>query len=820
MDMILQHLKYGFRSLRATPRLTFAALACIGLGLGSAVFMFTLINAVLLRSAPFPHPDRLVRLWTVADQNGAPDDISYLDFQDVKQASKSFTALEMTTRTRFAVMTDDGTERMRGEAVTPGYFQLIAQKTLMGRLFSAEEYARGANRVVLISYDMWQRKFSGRPNVVGETVRARGTLGANQLSLYTIVGVMPAGFIGTVDADVSDFWIPAESYEPRSEYENRRERGTWAIGLLKPDVSLPAAQAEIQQIGRRLAAVFPKDYEHIHLGLEPFGESWRVKYRAGLLMLLGAAVLLLLIACTNVANLLLARLAQRENELMLRLVLGAQRKRVLGQLLTESLLLSLTGGAVGALLAFAGIRLFALANVIKLPPYVALTPDARVIALTAVLMLLTGVVFGVLPAWFGSRVNASQNLREAGRSVSLGRRQRLYGQFLVVLEVSFTFVLLIGSVLMLRSYMNLTHSDLGFRTQNLLRMAVSLDQVQYATPQSQINFIQEARTRLANYPGVSSMTFVVGVLPPWFDAHSDLAVNGEPNDALKHIDRHAVDADFFSTLGIPLLEGRGIRASDRVDAPRVAVVSRSLARFIATGDGSGAVGKVIQTVTNATTAALSPPIEIVGVVQDVHYHGPLTQRQYDYDLYLPIEQRLGSVISFGFHTSVDPATLIQPLRRELGRIVPTSPVHWVSTMKDELALQAGDNRFYAYLTGVYATCAVLLAILGIYSVLANSVSRRFGEIGIRMAMGAQSGDIVQMVLVQGMKTLVFGLVVGVALALFGTKLVASLLHGVGANDPLSFAAVTLGLLVLGVLACYLPARRATRADPLIVLRGE
>ena len=537
-------------------------------------------------------------------------------------------------------------------------------------------------------------------------------------------------------------------------------------------------------------------------------------------MLLGAAALLLLIACTNIANLLLARLSQREHELTLRMVLGAQRNRILRQLLTESILMSVIGGVSGALLAFWGMKPFIDAKVIKLPSYVQITPDLRVIGMTLVLLLFTGIVFGVLPAWFGTRVSASQQMREASRSVSQGKRQRLYGQFLVVLEVSFTFVLFIGSVLMLHTYRNLIQSDLGYRTENLLRMAVSLDQTVYPDAASQINFVRDAKARLETYPGVRKVSFIAGILPPWFDDRFDLAINGEPNDGLKQIGRHAIDPDFFETLSIPLLQGRGIQSTDRAETPQVAVVSKSLARFIAGGEGSGIIGRTLQLVTDPATKRLSPPIEIVGVVKDVRYHGPLADRKADYDLYVPITQAPQSVMSVAFYTSVDPATLIVPLRRELGHLAPTSPQHWISTMKDELALQYGDARFYAYLTGIYATCAVLLAILGIYSVLSNSVSRRFGELGIRMAIGAQAGDIVRMVLSQGMKTLIFGLVVGAALAILGSKLVTSLLYGVAANDPISFLAVASALLVLGLIACYLPARRATRADPLIVLRGE
>jgi predicted permease len=821
MDSLSQQLRHGIRSLLATPRLTLAALACTALGVGSAVFMFTLIDAVLFRSAPFPHSDRLVRVWTVADGSGQNDDLSSLDFQDLKRMSTSFESLEMVARTRFAVVTEDGTERMRGEAVSPGYFDLIALKPAKGRLFSADEYRSASNPVMLISYAWWQRTFKGRPDILGRTVRARSTYqGQSSTALFTIAGVMPVGFTGTVDADVADFWIPAEHFAPRRTFQERSSREIWSIGLLKSSVSPAAAHLEVRNIGQRLAVQFPKDYDGIHLGVERFGESWRAKYRAGLLMLLTAALLLLLIACTNIANLLLARLSQRAHELALRLILGAQRRRVLSQLLIESTLLSLVGGTVGVGLAFFGIRLCVLAQVVKLPSYVEIAPDARVIVLAFAMVLLTGALFGVLPAWFGSRVNASQSLRDAGRSLTMGRQQRRYGQVLVVVEIAFTFVLLTGSVLMLRSYLNLVHGDVGYRTDHLLRMGISLDPTVYPDSRAQIRFVREAKARLGSYPGVRSVAFIAGVLPPWFDNTLDLALNGVPNNALKQIDRHGVDADFFGTMGIALASGRGIELTDRSDTPPVAVVSRSLARFVAGGDGSAAVGKQLQFVTDPATNRLSPLTQIVGVTEDVRYHGPLAGRRYEYDVYVPLEQAPQSVMSLAIHTSVDPATLIEPFTRSLGRMAPTSPQHWISTMQSELALQYGDNRFYATLTNGYGACAAILAILGVYSVLANSVSRRFNELGVRLAIGAQSSDIVRMILAQGAKTLVVGLLVGVALAIAGSRLLTSLLHGVSPTDPGTFVGVGAILLCLGLFACYVPAQRAAAADPLLVLRGE
>jgi putative ABC transport system permease protein len=825
MDKLIQDLRHGWKSLMSTPRLTLAALACIALGIGSALFMFTLINAVLLQRPPFPDAERLARVRLLNTEGEGQGDISYLEYRDFKEQAKSFDALEVAVRSRMPITTEGGTERVRGESVSPGYFKLIGLRPALGRLFSDDEYAPDAQPVILIGDDLWRRKFGADPEIVNKTLRVRTGQPEEPDRIYTIVGIMPPGFVGTVDPDISEFWLPIEQNPLRQLFEDRGVRNFWNIARLKPGVSIETAKAEAEEIGRRIAAANPGLYDDRQFRIEPFGESWRAPIRAGLIMLMVAAALLLLIACTNIANLLLARLAQREHELTLRLVLGAQRGWILRQLLTESLILSVLGGALGTLLAFWGIKLFVASKSVRLPSYVEIVPDARVVALALGLVLVTGILFGVLPALFGARVNASQQLREASRGVSLGKRQRIYGQVLVVLEVTFTFVLVIGAMLMLRTYLNLTNTDVGFRTQNLLRMAISLDSAEYPDPPARLNFIDRADAAIRNYPGVRDVTIMSEVLPPWDDNSFDMALAGVPNEALQDISRHAIDQNFLRVMEIEHKWGRTFEPNDRQGGPRVALVSESLARFIVGGaEANTVLGKSFQLVRNAETGELSDPYEIVGVVEDVLYHGPrplmtdLGGNQYD--IYVPLAQFPGSVLSLAIHSAGDPAALNLPLQRELGKIAPTSPMHWISTMEEELANQFLDARFYAYLTTGYSICALLLAALGIYGVLANSVTRRFGELGIRMAIGAQGRDIVRLVVGQGMRTLLIGLVIGAVIAILGTKLVVSLLYGVTASDPLTFVMVAAILLVLGLMACYLPARRATRIDPVVVLRND
>jgi predicted permease len=584
-------------------------------------------------------------------------------------------------------------------------------------------------------------------------------------------------------------------------------------------VALSAAHAEVTGIGRRLATQYPEAYRDISLAVEPLGESWRSRFRGGLTLLTAAAGLLLLIACTNVSYLLLARLAQREHELRLHLALGATPGVIARQILLESVLLAVVGGAAGTLLAVRGVSLVAAARVFQLPPYVTLAVDARVIAVAVGLLLLTAVVSGVLPAWFGTRLNAGHQLPEIGRGTTLGKRQRLTIDGLVAAEVALSFLLLIGSALIVRSYANLLGSDPGYRTDRLQRMAITLDPQEFGTAERQLAFAGEAKAQLAAQPGVTGVSIIAGVLPPWFDPEVQLGIGGVPAPELAAVRQHAVDEDFFLLMGVDLLGGRGPTASDDASAPRVAVVSRSVARALAGGDGLAALGRRFEIMRRGQRGPEPVSVEIVGVAQDVRYNGPLgSPVLVDRDIYLPIAQQVDPTLSIAIATAGDPAPLLPGFQRLLGRLAPTSPQHWISTMEEELALQFGDARLYAWLTGVFGATALLLVTLGIYSVIANAVTRRLSELSVRMAVGARPRDIVVMVLSQASRPLFVGIAVGGALALAGVGLAASLVFGVGTRDPVTFLAVAVVVLATGLVASYIPGRRAARLDPNVLLR--
>jgi predicted permease len=486
---------------------------------------------------------------------------------------------------------------------------------------------------------------------------------------------------------------------------------------------------------------------------------------------------------------------------------------IAGQVLLEGLALTACGGLVGTLLAVWGVKLVATARVFALPPYVTLAVDSQVVAAIVAVLGLTALVSGALPAMWSTRLTATHQLRDVGRGTTLGRRQRLTIDGLVAAEVAFSFVLLVASGLMVRSYGNLLRSDPGFRTERLQRMAITLDPRVFGSAGRQLQFVREAKAALAAHPGVTQVSFIAGVLPPWFDPDVPLAVGGAARPDLSAVRQHSVDERFFDVMEIPLLAGRAFTPGDDAGAPRVALVGRSVARALAGGDGLGAVGRSIGLVGAMHDPTAITPVEIVGVVADVRYNGPRGATLRDHDIYLPMAQRMSGTLSIAITTSMDPAVLLPSFRRTLTRLAPTSPLHWISTMEEELALQFGDARLYAWLTGVFGVTALLLVTLGIYSVIANAVVRRLAELSVRIAVGARPVDIIALVLTQATRPLAIGVGTGALVAAAGVGVARTLIYGMGLRDPATFGIVGALILLTGAAASYFPARRAARVDP-------
>jgi len=813
------------RSLLSTPRLTLPALACIVLGVGAAQLVAALAYTVLYRSPALPHAERLVRVWLHAgtariEQGG----ISYLEYRDLL-GLPSFDRVEAAARTRIAVRTAAGSERLRAEAVSSGYFELVGVRPALGRAFTPAEHRAGA-AVALIGHALWQRRFGGDPGVVGRRLVVRGRGPAPPEVPYTIVGVLPPRFVGSVDPDVSELWVPLAASPLRAMFLDREARNVWVLARLavgrSPAEARAAAQAELAALGRRLAAAQPAVYAGHRWSVERFGESWREPLRPGLLTLLGAAALLLLIACANVAHLLLARLARRENELALRLAIGASRGSLLRRLALEALVLAIAGGALGTLLAQVAVRRLAGDAALELPSYVPFGLDARLLLLSLVMVLATALLFGVLPAAVGAAVDPRR--WRAGRGLTLAARHRRLDRLLVTSEFAVTLVLVVVGGLLLRSYLALASGDVGFRTDHLLRLAITLDPVEHPDAPSVLAFAERAREAVRRQPGVRAVGLMSEVLPPWFDDTFAVVHDGARDPELAEVARHAVDRDLLRVLDIAIVAGRPFGTEDRAGAPPVALLSASLARrLVGAGEESAvqrAVGRRVQLLLEPESGTLSPPLEVVGVVEDVRYHGPLGSRRAPHDLYVPFEQVPSHVVSFAVHTTVPPETLAGPLQRAIGRLSPVSPTHWISTMEEELQAQLAGARFYGRLAGVYGASAALLALLGVYGVMANVVARRRGELAVRAAVGAGRRQLLRLVLGEAGRVLLAGLALGAAAALAASHALRGLLHGIAPSDPATYFVAAAALLMLGLLASYLPARRAAATDPARVLRGE
>ena len=816
----MRDLRQTLKSLAATPRLTLPALACIVAGVASMLLVAALADAVLYRAPALPEPERLARVWLqIGTEHVEQGGISYLEYRDLL-AVRAFERVEAVARTRIAARTAQGSERLRGEAVSPGYFELLGMRPALGRLFTAAEQRAGGEPVLLVGHELWQRHFAGRPDVVGQRLAVRNPYQDAGETLYTIVGVLPPRFVGTVDPDVSEFWVPLEASPLRRMFEDREARNVWVLARLAEGATLATAQEELGAASRRLQAALPVMYRDAGYSAEPFGETWRGKLRRGMRALIVAALLLLLIACVNVAHLLLARLARREAELALRRALGASRSTIVRGLALEVFLLALLGGALGAALAWRATLLFADEAALSLPSYVSLAPDGRLALVAMGVVLATGVVFGLLPALLGGGAGPWQRLRGEARGAVGGRRQARLARALVTSELAFTFVLVVAGALLLRSWQELTRVDVGFRTDHLLRLAISLDRGEHPDRAAVLAFAERAREAIRAQPGVRDVSLMSAVLPPWFDDTFGVWRGGAVDPELREVARHAVDRDFLRVLDVALVAGRPFGALDRADGAPVALVSESLARRLSGGDAAAALGRPVRLLLDPESGEVSEPAEIVGVVEDVRYHGPLGSERPPHDLYVPFEQAAEHTISFAVHTAVEPGSLAPPLQRTLGALAPGSPQHWISTMAEELAAQLAGASFYGRLSALYSGSAALLALLGVYGVMAHGVTRRRGELAVRAAVGAGRRQLLRLVLGEALRVLVAGLGAGAVLALLATRGLAGLLHGVPAHEPAVYAAVAGLLLGLGLAASWLPARRAAAQDPAAVLTSQ
>ena len=798
-----QDLRYGLRMLLKNPGFTIVAIIALALGIGANTAIFSVVNTVLLRPLPYKDPDRLVMVWEDNSKQGFPRDTpaaaNYIDWRDQNHVFEGMAAM---VEISFNLTGAGDPERIDGQRVSANLFSLLGINPQLGRAFLPEEDRPGANHVVIMSHGLWQRQFGADPAIIGKPINLNG-------ESFTVVGVMPRGFQFPTRAD--QLWIPIAF-----DTTEARERGNHylqVIARLKPGITLERTQAEMTTIAGRLEQQYPKTNTSIGAVVTPLHERVVGDIKPALLILLGAVAFVLLIACANVANLLLARAAVRQKEIALRLAVGASRSRLMRQFLTESVLLSVFGGAVGLFLSFAGLDLLKR----FVPPNIshaqAATIDVKVLIFTVLVSVVTGLIFGLAPATQAANFNLNDTLKESGRDPGSGGN-RIRG-LLVISEVAVSFVLLIGAGLLINSFMRLRNVDPGFRPEKLLTMKIVLPEVRYPDRATRSAFYTELIRQVETVPGVKSAAVATSL--PLTDTGNSIGISieGRPDPGPDHVPiviTRIVSSRYFETMGIPLLKGRVFTEQDRAESTGVVVVSEITARRLWPGEDP--IGKRI---SGWSTDPQRKWVQIIGVVKDVRQFGLAADPKLQ--IYLPYEQaRFFEPRALIVQTDVDPMSLATMVRRTVWEIDKDQPVSDISSMEEIVSQSVARQRFSMLLLGVFAGLALLLAAVGIYGVMSYSVAQRTHEIGIRIALGAQRSDVLKMTVGEGLRLVSTGVVIGLAAALILTRVMSSLLFGVSANDPTTFITISLILVSVAVLASFVPALRATRVDPVFALR--
>jgi putative ABC transport system permease protein len=809
MNVLWQDLRYGARMLLKNPGFTLIALFTLALGIGANTAIFSVVNAVLLRPLPYHESDRLVML-SANEKDGVLGNTGYTTFLDWRERSRSFERLGVV-RDWGGTLTGRGEpEVIRGLRVSADYFKLLGASPTLGRDFRSEEDRPDTRYVVVISHSLWQRRFNSDPQAVGKQLILSD-------QTFTIIGVMPPDFVDLLASNyygnqAAELWAPV-GYDITQPFACRDCQHLKAIARLKPGVSLAQAQTEMSAIMDVMQLEHPKIYATHEIYITRLQDQFVGTIRPALYLLLAAVGLVLLIACANIASLLLARTSERAREIAIRLALGARRGRITLQLLLESLLLSFAGAGMGLLLALWGTEILTRLSPAKILQLQAVTTDARVLGFTLFVSLLTGLLFGLAPAWQGARQDVQLALKESAKS-SAGKRRSRLRESLVVAEMVFALVLLVGAGLLIRSFVRVLDTAPGFEPRNLLTMTIPLAGAKYNETAQVSAFYTEALNRINALPGVEAAG-VVGNLP--FGGNMDMyGLHVEekplPNPAeAPNAERYSISPAYLRTMGIPLLRGRGFSEQDSANAPLVALINRTAAQRI--WPNQDPLGKRIR-----LGSPQSPLRSIVGIVGDVNHYDLETPA--DLQAYVPHTQWTDSYMQLIVRTAVEPGTLIGPVRQAIHALDPDMPLYKVSSMRQLISASMAQRRFTLLLIAVFATVALLMAAIGLYGVMAYSVTQRRQEIGIRMALGADAGDVQKLVISRGMKLMLFGVVIGLGGALALTRLLRSLLFGVSATDPITFTAIPLLLMSVGLLACYLPARRAAKVEPMIALRSE
>jgi predicted permease len=816
MQNLWQDLRYGARMLFKIPGFTVIAVITLALGIGANTAIFSIVNGLLLNPLPYRNAERLAIIWTHSPgANVALDWPSPGQFSALKTENSVFEQLALAHGGNVILTGNGEPERLGAVRASSAVFSLLGAQAMLGRVFLPEEDTPDKTLTVILSHNFWRRRFGGDPKVLGQTLTINGRG-------YNVVGVMPPDFalghevmptVGGVSQ--AELLLPLPlSVEEMNDHGDENYN---VLARLKPGATIAQAQAELNLAVRRLEQQFPKNYpqnRRFSLSIRPLLEQVVGDVRLALYVLLGAVGCVLLIACANVANLLLARAATREREMAVRTAIGAGRWRVVRQLLTESVLLSAVGGAFGLLLAVWGLSLLRWLNPGDVPRLAAIGIDNRVLAFTTSVAMLTGVLFGLAPALRSSRVNLAETLKEGGRSLVGGHHQ--LRNLLVVTEIALSLVLLIGAGLLIRSFVRVQQVEPGFEPKNVLSMRMSLVGSAYKEEASRVSFYQRLWERIRRLPGVESAGGVSALPLTGGIGWGSITIEGydaSSGQSVIQADMRAASVGYFETMKIPLIRGRFFAEQDIKGSERVVIVDENMARTY--WPKADPVGKRLKF---GGADNDSPWMSVVGVVANVKHYALDTDSRVA--LYVPHLQGGAGSLSIAVRTTADPLSAVAAVTREARALDPNLPLYDVKTMEQWLSESLARRRFAMLMLGLFAVVAMLLAGVGIYGVMSYAVAQRTREIGIRVALGAQTRDVLRLIAQQGMSLTGIGVGIGLVAAVAATRLMASLLFGVRATDPMTFAAIALLLALVALAACWIPARRATKVDPMVTLKYE
>jgi predicted permease len=825
METLWQDLRFGLRICWHRPGFTIIAVLMLAIGIGVNSTLFSAVNAVLIRPMPYPDADRVVMIWSSFPNQGVSKfGAGYADIADWRDQSHVFervAAFQASSITTFNLTGGPVPERVQATLASADFFYVLAVQPLMGRTFLKEEEEAGHNRVAVIGEGLWHRYFGGVPDVIGKQLPLNG-------ENYTVIGVMPISFQfpsglemppGAQFKGETELWLPLVLTQ--KTITNRLLRSLRAVARLKADVTLAQAQAEMNTIAARLAQQYPDTDGDSGILLLTLKENQVGGLKTALLILLAATALVLLIACANVSNLLLALASARQKELAIRAALGASRLRIVRQLLTESVLLSLLAGLLGILLAVVGIKLLAVISPVDLPRINETTLDNRVLIFTLLISLITGIVFGVAPAINLSHIELINNLKESDRGFVSNRKRNRIGKLLIISEVALAMILLIAAGLLLKSFLRVIDVAPGFDARNVLTMRVALAGNNYHGHKV-IEFYQQLLARLKSVPGISSSGVIRDLPLGGTDPRYGFLIEnkgGDPNRDGITFRYRAIGGEYFRAMGIELIKGRYFNEQDNENSPPVVIINEVVASYFAAGEDP--IGKQLLIASNIT----STKAVVVGVVKSIRFGGLDTATEPE--IYFPFEQvptasLLSAVGSMAIvmKCSVAPESLISAARNEIIALDKDLPISNIRLMTDFVDSSLAAKRFQLFLLTGFAIVALLLAVIGLYSLINYTVNQRTQEIGIRIALGAGSRDILLMIISQSMAPTIIGLGLGFIGAFIATRVMANLLFGISPHDPVTFTIVPVIFFVVALLACAIPAHRATRIDPNVALRYQ